>query len=129
VCKNWIFFLINKKILWWGVIIWILQRIDSIIVRKLREKKNHVFDYIMYTITYLKSKPLNSLLCTSISLIFLWSNIHLKTLNDLFRITFQHYVRLPISFYNRIMKEINFISVQLRGIYRFLWKFVLLTVL
>jgi hypothetical protein len=27
---------------------------------------------------------------------------------------------LPISFYNRIMKDIFFISVQLRGIYKFL---------
>ena len=30
----------------------------------------------------------------------------LKMLNALFRITFQHFVRLPISFYNRIMKYI-----------------------
>ena len=51
-------------------------------------------------------KPLNSWLCTAISLFFLWNNIHLKTLNTLFRITFQHFVRLPISTYNRIMKYI-----------------------
>ena len=40
-------------------------------------------------------------------------------LNALFRITFQHFVRLSINFYNRIMKYI-FFSVQCRGIYRFL---------
>ena len=50
-------------------------------------------------------KPLSSLLCTAISLIFLWNNIHLKTLEALLRITFQHFVRLPISFYNGRMEE------------------------
>ena len=56
----------------------------------------------------------------------LWNNINLKTWNALFRITIQHFDRLPISFYNRIMKGI--FSVQLPGIYRFLWKVVLLTI-
>jgi hypothetical protein len=53
--------------------------------------------------------------------------INLKLLN-LLLITFQHFVKLPISFYNRILKDsFFFINVQLRGIYRFLCNIVLLT--
>jgi hypothetical protein len=73
-------------------------------------------------------KPLNSLLCTSISLKKIWNNIHLNTLNPLL-IKFQYFVKLPINFYNRILKDsFFFISVQLRDIYRFLWKIALLTI-
>ena len=53
---------IDKKILWWGVIIWILPTIDSIIGRKMQEIKEHTFDYNrlqQYTIMYLKIMKLS----------------------------------------------------------------------
>jgi hypothetical protein len=79
----------NNKILWWGVI-WILPNIDSIIVRKLQEKKKHTFDFIMYTNTaihnrafkdYEADKMLKFILNKAFSL-FKWKLFH-KIISDI----------------------------------------------
>jgi hypothetical protein len=71
-CVSIDFSKINKYILWWGVIIWILPIIDSIIVRKFWEKKetciwlHHVHVHIIRLYTKLQNcqqKDYLSLFC------------------------------------------------------------------
>jgi hypothetical protein len=77
-----------------------------------REKRNtHLitsFTYIIrqYTIVYLK-KNFEAIKHLAVHSDITKKNYEtiLKMLNALFRITFQHFVRLPISFYNRKMNS------------------------